>query len=331
MAIALTGRRVPQGSVTASATAKPAVPRASRWTRIKRDRILLLMMLPGVLYFGIFQYIAQLGNIIAFKDYVPFIGIKDSAWVGFQQFTVLFQDDAFWKAFWNSLELAGLQLVFFFPAPLALALLLHSLTRQWVRKLVVSFVYLPHFISWVIVGGLFIEVLGPNGMANGLLSSDTHHHVVNLFTDPSMFKPMMIVELVWKDCGWGTIIFLAALMNIEPALYEAAALDGAGRWHRFKSVTLPSVMPVTMLLLILRLGTLLASGFQQILLQQGNVSLSSSQVIDTYVYSQGIAEGNWGQAGAIALAETVVGLALVLGANKVAHFFGQDGFYRRES
>src|SRR5882762_9170454 len=133
MAVAVTGRQARKGPATASTPAKPEAPRASRRMRIKRDRVLLLMMLPGVLYFGIFQYIAQLGNIIAFKDYVPFIGIKDSAWVGFQQFTVLFEDDAFWKAFFNSLELAGLQLIFFFPAPLALALLLHSLTRNWVR------------------------------------------------------------------------------------------------------------------------------------------------------------------------------------------------------
>ena len=328
MAIALTGRRARQGSVTVSAPAKPVAPRASRWTRIKRDRVLLLMMLPGVLYFGIFQYIAQLGNIIAFKDYVPFIGIKDSAWVGFQQFTVLFQDDAFWKAFWNSLELAGLQLVFFFPAPLALALLLHSLTRQWVRKLVVSFVYLPHFISWVIVGGLFIEVLGPNGMANGLLSSDTHHHVVNLFTDPSMFKPMMIVELIWKDCGWGTIIFLAALYQVDDNLYEAASLDGAGWARRHWHVTLPSIRPVIVLLLILRVGDILSVGFDQVMQVRDQFGPAASEVIDTYIYYHGVQNGNFSVAAVAGLFKGVVALVLVLSANKIAHKLGEQGVYQ---
>lgn len=169
-------------AATAAAAAAPAAakPRAgTRWARFRRDKVLLLMMLPGVLYFGVFQYLAQLGNIIAFKDYVPFVGIKDSAWVGFQQFSTLFADPDFRHAVRNTFELALVQLVFFFPVPLALAMFLFSLTRNWVRKLVVSFVYLPHFISWVVVVGLFVQVLGPSGMVNSFLTHDSHHVVVN--------------------------------------------------------------------------------------------------------------------------------------------------------
>ena len=328
MAVAVTGRQSRKGAVTPSTPTRPAAPRASRRTRFKRDRVLLLMMVPGILYFGIFQYIAQLGNIIAFKDYVPFIGIKDSAWVGFDNFRTLFDDPAFWHAFWNSLELAFLQLVFFFPIPLALALLLHSLTRNWVRKMVVSFVYLPHFISWVIVGGLFVQVLGPNGMVNGVLSSDSHHHVITLFQDPSMFKPMMIVELIWKDCGWGTIIFLAALYQVDDNLYEAASLDGAGWGRRHWHVTLPSIRPVLILLLILRVGDILSVGFDQVMQARDQFGNDAAEVIDTYIYYHGVSTGNFSTAAVAGLFKGVIALVLVLGANKIAHKLGEQGVYK---
>ncbi|MGK4579292.1 ABC transporter permease [Kitasatospora sp. HPMI-4] len=324
MAVAVTGRSSP-----AERAAEPPARRGTSWrTRLRRDRVLLLMMLPGVLYFAIFQYLAQLGNVIAFKDYVPFVGIKDSAWVGFQNFTVLWQDPAFWRAVVNSLELAALQLLFFFPVPLALALLLHSLTRDWVRKLVVSFVYLPHFISWVIVVGLFVQVLGPNGMANGLLSRDSHHHLVTLFTDPAMFKPMMIIELIWKDCGWGTIIFLAALYQVDDGLYEAAALDGAGWGRRHWHVTLPSIRPVIVLLLIMRVGDILSVGFDQVMQQRDTFGPQASEVMDTYVYYHGVQDGNFSTGAVAGLFKGVIALILVIGANRIAHRLGEQGIYQ---
>ena len=302
----------------------------SLWERVKRDRVLLAMLAPGFLFFLVFCYGALFGDIVAFEDYQPYTGFLGSAWTGLQNFSAVFADPVFWQSVRNTLVINGVALVLCFPAPLALALMLNSILSGKVRKFVQSVVYLPHFIGWTIIVALFEQVLGSGGAFTHLESALGLGSWSPMYSD-GFFPFLLALEAIWKDCGWGTIIFLAALMNIEPALYEAAALDGAGRRHRFTAVTLPAVMPVTVLLLILRLGTLLASGFQQILLQQGNVSLSSSQVIDTYVYSQGIASGNWGQAGAIALVETVVGLLLMLGANKVAHLFGQDGFYRRES
>ena len=318
-----------------AATAAPAAasavanPRAgARWARFRRDKVLLLMMLPGVLYFGVFQYAAQLGNVIAFKDYVPFVGIKDSAWVGFQQFSTLFADPAFWHAVRNTFELALIQLVFFFPVPLALAMFLFSLTRNWVRKLVVSFVYLPHFISWVVVVGLFVQVLGPSGMVNSFLTHDSHHVVVNVFRDPSWFQPMMLIELVWKDCGWGTIIFLAALYQVDDALYEAAALDGAGWARRTWHVTLPSIRPVVVLLLILRVGDILSVGFDQVMQQRDTFTPAAAEVIDTYVYNHGVASGQFSVAAVAGLLKGLVAMVLVIGANKVAHKLGEQGVYQ---
>lgn len=303
-------------------------PRMPRWARLRRDRVLLLMMLPGVLYFGIFQYLAQLGNVIAFKDYVPFVGVKDSAWVGFQQFTTLFGDPDFWHAVRNTFELALVQLLFYFPVPLALAMFLFSLTRNWVRKLVVSFVYLPHFISWVVVVGLFVQVLGPSGMVNSLLTNDSHHVVLDVFRDPSWFKPMMLIELVWKDCGWGTIIFLAALYQVDDALYEAAALDGAGWARRTWHVTLPSIRPVIVLLLILRVGDILSVGFDQVMQQRDTFTPAAAEVIDTYVYYHGVQSGQFSIAAVAGLLKGVVAMILVIAANKIAHKLGEQGVYQ---
>jgi putative aldouronate transport system permease protein len=302
----------------------------SVWQRIKRDRVLLLMLTPGFVFFLVFCYGALFGDIVAFEDYQPYTGFVHSAWTGLANFTAVFHDPVFWQSVRNTLVINIVSLVLTFPAPLGLALMLNTILSGKLRKFVQSVVYLPHFIGWTIIVALFEQVLGAGGAFTHIESALGLGNWSPMYSD-NFFPVLIALESIWKDCGWGTIIFLAALMNIEPALYEAAALDGAGRMSRFRAVTLPAVLPVTVLLLILRLGTLLASGFQQILLQQGNVDLSSSQVIDTYVYAQGIASGNWGQAGAIALAETVIGLVLVLCANKVAHLFGQDGFYRRES
>jgi putative aldouronate transport system permease protein len=301
----------------------------SVWQRIRRDRVLLLMLAPGFVFFLVFCYGALFGDIVAFEDYQPYTGFVHSVWVGIGNFAAVFHDPVFWQSVHNTIVINVVSLVLCFPAPLALALMLNSVLNGKVRKFVQSVVYLPHFIGWTIIVALFEQVLGAGGAFTHLESWLGLGSWSPMYSD-GFFPFLLAFESIWKDCGWGTIIFLAALMNIEPALYEAAAIDGAGRRHRFLSVTLPSVMPVTVLLLILRLGTLLASGFQQILLQQGNVGLSASQVIDTYVYSQGVASGNWGQAGAIALVETLVGLVLILVANKVAHLLGQDGFYRRE-
>ncbi|MEU8570859.1 ABC transporter permease subunit [Streptomyces pathocidini] len=284
-------------------------------------------MAPGVLYFLVFQYLALFGNAIAFKNYMPFVGVWESEWVGFANFQALFSEPAFWQAALNTVVLSLLQLVFYFPVPLALALLLHSLMQGRLRKFVQSVVYLPHFISWVIVVALFQQVLGADGAVNGLLGG-SDGHLLDIFGNPDAFRPLMVVELIWKECGWGTIIFLAALHNVDEGLYEAAALDGAGPWRRFWHVTLPSLRAVIILLLILRLGDILSVGFEQILLQRDMFGPDVAEVIDTYVYHHGIRDQNWGIAAAAALFKGVIGAMLVFSTNKIAHRMGEQGVYR---
>ncbi|WP_328511728.1 ABC transporter permease [Streptomyces mirabilis] len=284
-------------------------------------------MLPGLAYFLVFHYGALLGNVIAFKDYVPFDGVWGSRWVGLDNFRRMFEDGEFWDAVLNTLWIAVLQIVFYFPVPLALALLLHSLTRSSIRRFVQSVAYLPHFISWVIVVALFQQVLGDTGMVNSYLG-DAGLHTVDIIGNPDAFKPLVVAQVIWKDAGWGTIIFLAALSQVDEQQYEAVAIDGAGPWRRFWHVTLPAIRAVIVLLLIMRLGDILSVGFEQMLLQRDAVGPQAAEIIDTFVYYQGIVGGDYGFAAAAGLFKGVVGALLVYAANKVAHRLGEQGVYR---
>jgi putative aldouronate transport system permease protein len=284
-------------------------------------------MVPGLLYYAIFHYGALFGSGLAFLDYVPFLGLSGSRWIGLENFQRLFSDPDFWHAALNTLEISVLQLVFFFPAPLALAMLLHSLTHTSIKRFVQSVVYLPHFISWVIVVAVFQQVLGATGVLNGFLA-DSGLHTVHILGNPGAFKPMVIAQVIWKDTGWGTIIFLAALTQVDEQMYEAAALDGASPLRRFWHVTLPAIRPVILLLLVLRLGEILSVGFEQFLLQRDVVGAGAAEIIDTFVYYRGIKSGDFGFAAAAGLFKGVLGVILVYAANKIAHRLGESGVYR---
>jgi putative aldouronate transport system permease protein len=300
-------------------------PRVSVWTRIWRDRLMLLFVLPGVLYFILFGYLPLLGNIIAFEDYLPFVGFE-SPFVGFDNFKAMINDAAFWQALSNTIIITLLQLVFYFPAPIALALLMQSVISTKIRRIIQSVVYLPHFISWVIVVSLWQQVLGGSGIFVHALR-DLGLPAINVMTEPGLFKALVTSQLIWKETGYATIIFLAALLNIEAALYEAAVMDGAGRWQRLWNITLPGIMGVVILLLILRLGLTLTVGFEQILLQRNAVGPAAGEVLDTYVYFKGIVGGQWGVTAAAGLIKGIFGTTIVILANKLAHRFGQEGVY----
>lgn len=312
-------------TVSAELTARSRL--RSIGARLKRDRVMLLLALPGLLFFIIFMYVPLLGYVVAFQQYEPFLGFLNSPWVGFDNFVEMFNDPAFWQALSNTLEITLLQLIFYFPAPIALALLLNSVMSERIRRFVQSIVYLPHFIGWVIVVSVFQQVLGGAGIVPHVLSS-VGLPPIDIMTSPPLFKWLMTAQVIWKDSGWGTIIYLAALLSIDPTLYEASAVDGAGPMRRLWHVTLPGIAGVTILLLILRLGTSLSVGFEQILLQRNNVGPAAGEVLDTFVYFNGIQGGQWGPSAAVGLVKGIVGLGLVLGANKVAHLFGQPGVYQ---
>jgi putative aldouronate transport system permease protein len=209
-----------------------------------------------------------------------------------------------------------------------LALLLNSLAGERLKRLMQSVLYLPHFFSWVIVVALFQQMLGNAGMLNTFLIQHDlpQFHVIGV---PELFKVLLTTQAIWKDTGWGTIIFLAAIAQIDQEQYEAAAVDGAGAWQRIVHITLPSLKGLFILLLILRLGNSLSVGFEQIILQQGPVGLPASEVLDTWVYNNGVIAGNWGMSAAAGLVKSVVGIGLVIGANKLAHLFGERGVYEK--
>ncbi|MFJ9029538.1 ABC transporter permease [Streptomyces sp. NPDC102274] len=295
----------------------------------RRDRSLFWFTVPGILVVLLFHYVPLLGNVIAFQDYQPFIGIWHSSWTGLDNFGVLVNGDAaFLHALNNTLQLLLIQVVFVFPAPILLALALNSLVSERVKKAVQNILYLPHFLSWVVVVAVFQQMLGNGGLLNVFLRAQ-ELGTWNIIGDPELFKTLLTSQVIWKDTGWGTILFLAALSRVDNNLYEAAAVDGAGRWRQTWHVTLPALRGLVVLLLILRLGDALSVGFEQIILQQTGVGLESSEVLDTYVYNNGLLAGQWGVSAAVGLVKGVVGVVLVLGANRLAHFFGEEGIYRK--
>lgn len=300
--------------------------RSTLGVRLRRDYPLLVMTAPALLLLTIFVYIPLAGNVFAFMDYIPWVPLRETPWVGWQNFERLFNEPAFWRSVTNTLIITVLNLVLFFPLPILLAVFLSSLLRPAVRSLTQAIIYLPHFLSWVIVVGFFQQVLGGGGVVNHFLTSHGMD-AINFISNPDTFKLLLTSQVIWKDAGWGTIIFLSALAGIDENLYEACAMDGGGPWRRFWHVTLPGIRPIIILLLILRLGDALNVGFEQILLQRDAVGPDASEVVDTYVYYNGVVGGDFSLGIAAGLFKGVVGLVLIIGANWLAHLFGEEGLY----
>jgi putative aldouronate transport system permease protein len=302
--------------------------RITWWRRLLRDKVLIFLALPGIGLLLLFQYVPLLGNVIAFKDYEPFVGILASPWNGLANFAVIVNGDpAFLNALSNTLIITLLQVLIVFPVPIGLALLLDSMVSERAKRIVQSVLYLPHFLSWIIVIAIFQQMLGDAGLLNNFLR-DHGLHTFSIVSNPDLFKLLVTSQVLWKDAGWATILFIAALSRIDPTLYEAAAIDGAGRWRQRWHVSLPGLRSVIVLLLILRLGQSLTFGFEQIIPQQQAVGITASEVLDTYVFNNGIVNGDWGIAAAAGLVKGVVGVLIVFVANKVAHWFGEQGIYQ---
>lgn len=298
----------------------------SVWRRIWLNRGVYLFILPGLLWFILFHYLPILGNVIAFKDYSIFTGIRDSPWVGLENFRDIFADPEFELALRNTLVIEILQLVFAFPAPLALALLLNSLISEPIKRTIQSIVYLPYFLSWVIVVSMWQQVFGGTGFLNSVLANQDLG-TVNIMGNPDLFKPLVVLQSIWKEVGWGTIIFLAALTKIDIALYEAAVIDGANGRRRLVDITLPGIRSVIVLLLILRLGSMFSVGFEQYFLQRQNVGADAAEVLDTFVYFRGIANGDWSFAAAVGITRSLVSALLIFASNWLAKRFFDEGVF----
>jgi putative aldouronate transport system permease protein len=297
-------------------------------TRLRRDWPLILMTAPAIGLLLVFAYTPMLGAVMAFQQYSVYTGFMHSPWVGTANFEILLGDPQFWSAVRNTLVISAVQLVLYFPIPIALAILLNSILSSKIRSVIQSVVYLPHFFSWILVVTIFQQMLGGAGVLNAFLRRHDFG-VWNIMTDPDTFKFLVTAQAVWKEAGWGIIVFLAALAALDPNHYEAAAADGAGRWRRMWHITLPGLRPVVVLMLVLRLGNALTVGFEQMLIQRDMVGRDAAEVLDTFAYYYGVVNNNFSYGAAAGLFKGVLSLILILAANRLAHAFGEDGLYRK--
>jgi len=285
---------------------------------IKRDQLLLLMLLPGIIYFIMFKYAPMYGVLIAFQRYNLYKGIFHSQWVGFKYFIEFFQGPDMWRLVRNTLLINIYSLLFAFPAPIVLALAFNELTKAWFKKISQTISFLPHFISTVVIAGLVVNFLSPStGLVNKFLGLFGVSPISFLMM-PNYFRTIFISMGIWKSIGWGTIIYLAAIAGINPDLYEAASIDGASKLKKIWHVTLPGIMPVIIILFILNLGDILSVGAESIILLYNPVIYETADVLSTYVYRRGLISGEFSFAASVDLFNSVVGLILVLAANKIS-------------
>ncbi|RAP75977.1 ABC transporter permease [Paenibacillus montanisoli] len=302
-------------------------PTRSLAARLFRERYGFLLLLPGLVYFIWFRYVPMLGNIIAFEDYSPFKGFLHSDWVGLKHFKRIFEDAEVVRVIGNTLWLFFLQTLFAFPVPIILALMLNEVRNQRVKRLIQSVVYLPHFLSWVVVVGIVTIFLKTEGIVNKGLHFVFGMEPIQFLQEPGWFMPLIVLEVIWKEAGWGTIIFLAALAGVNPTLYEAAIVDGASRWRQMWHITLPAIRGTIIILLILRLGSVLDSGFTQIFLMLNPFTMDVGNVLDTFVYFKGIQQSDFSFGTAVGLFKGLVGLVLILAVNRLAKKFGEEGVF----
>lgn len=296
-------------------------------TDLKRDKYLYLLVLPGVLFFILFRYVPMWGIIIAFQDYSPYLGVFNSEWVGIEHFVRFFSNPDFMLLFRNTMMISLLNLLFFFPLPIVLSLLLNELNNEVFKRVIQSIVYLPHFLSWVIIAGIsFLLLSQSSGIINTMMESIGLNRY-DFLTNSDTFWGLLVLQNIWKETGWGTIIILAAITGVDTQLYEAAKIDGANRWRQTWHVTLPAIRSVILILLILRLGHIMDVGFEQVFLMSNGAVSQVADVFETYVYRNGIQQGQFSYSTAVGLFKSAVGLILVVLANRLAKRIGEDGVY----
>jgi putative aldouronate transport system permease protein len=284
---------------------------------LRRDWQLYSLAVLPLLFFVVFRYLPMVGNVIAFRRFRPGGDLFGETWVGLRYFKMFWQDPTFWHVFTNTLILGGLTLLFVFPLPIVLALLLNEVRTRWLKRFVQTVSYLPHFLSIVVVAGIVMQLLALDGAVNAGLRA-VGAEAVPFLQQPGWFRTIYISSEVWQTVGWGTILYLAALTTIDHELYEAARIDGASRWRQTWHVTLPGIRPTMVTLLILNVGTFLSVGFEKVLLLYNPLTFPTADVIATYLYRVGVVSGSFSYAAAIGLFESVIGVTLVLTANFVS-------------
>ena len=301
--------------------------RRERWSRVRRMRLLYLSLLPALLLLLVFNYVPIYGIVIAFKNFQASRGILGSPWNNFENFEVLFGSFQFQRVMRNTVIISLQRIVFGFPAPILLALVINEFANSWWKKGIQSITYLPHFISWVVMAGILVEILSPQRGIIGYLYTVLGRDAPLLLTNQNVFRPILIATDVWKEVGWGSVIYLAAISSIDPTMYDVARIDGAGRIRQATSITLPSLLPVITILFILRLSGILNAGFDQIFNLYNELVYEVADIIDTYMYRVGILSQEFEFATAAGLFKNVVGVALIVLVNAVIRRFSDHGIW----
>lgn len=283
----------------------------------KKNQFLYLMVLPVIIYYFIFCYVPMYGAVIAFKNYIPGKGILGSDWVGFRHFVDFFTSYSFVRVLRNTFTISLASIVFGFPAPIVLALLMNELKSRRFSRVVQTITYIPHFISIVVVASMIKDFTMSTGVINDIVAFFGGERVTML-TKPGLFVPIYVISDIWQGVGWGTIIYLAAITTIDQQLYEASRMDGAGSMRQLWHVTLPGIMPTIVIMLILRMGSILSVGFEKIILLYNPSIYETADVISSYVYRKGIQERNWSYSAAVGLFNSVVNVTLLTISNYVS-------------
>lgn len=305
----------------------PSNKKQSLGFRLHKNRYLLLLFLPCLIYYIMFKYIPMWGILISFQDFKPFIGFAGSEWVGMKHFVNFFSSPDAWRVIRNTLQLGLYSLIWGFPFPIIFALLLNEVTSLKYKKVVQTVSYMPHFLSAVVVCGMIITFLSPiRGVINqiiGMFGVDP----VNFMSQAKYFRSVYIISDIWQQVGWGAIIYIAAITNVDAQLYEAAMIDGASKWRQIWSITLPCIAPTIVTMLILRTGSILEVGLEKVLLLQNPAIYETADIIATYVYRQGISGSNMSYATAIGLFSALTNLVLLLTANFLSKRFSETSLF----
>lgn len=313
-----------------STNSRTVVTGRSFWGSVKnewkKNHMYYLMFLPVLVYFMIFAYGPMYGALMAFQDYTPSLGFLGSPWVGLKHFQRFFQDYYFKRILWNTFYISITSLIFTFPAPIVLALLLNELRNKRFKSVMQTASYLPHFISLVVVCGMIKKFTLDTGVINDIVAflGGTRKSFLN---DPNCFVPVYVISDIWQEVGWNSIIYMAALAGIDQELYEAAMIDGAGRWKQTVHVTLPCIMPTIIILLILRMGMLLSVGYEKIILLYNPVTRKTADVISTYVYRVGLEDKSWSFSAAVGLFNSAINLVFLLVTNSLSKKFSDTALW----
>lgn len=303
------------------------VPEKSLWKYILTNKWLYLLLVPGLVYIFIFNYIPMFGIVMAFQDFNMVKGIFHSEFVGWANFQLIFQEPQFYQVFKNSIILSFYNLVFGFPAPVIMALLLNEVKNMTFKKISQTIYYLPYFISWVVVAGMLLNYLSPTtGLFNYIIVK-LGGEPIPFLMDPKYFRGIMVITNIWKNAGWNTIVYLAAITNIDMQVYEASYIDGANRFQRMRYITFPGIMSTVITMLILNMGTILNNGFEQIFMLQNALNRSVSEVFETYTYRLGMMLGQYSFSAAVGLFKSVVGFILIMGTNALSRAVGEKGIW----